>query len=175
MRLLTIFFLTILFLNALSAQKVLKLDTPGDPSRMSFLIGSTITFQTEGDDRKNKIWTTKRIVDFDIDRHQIIFDDYSITVDDITALRKGDAHRRIRNLGATIMTFGLSAVLFGGIGKLTPNCPNCEEAIVVGAGSAAVGWLLTRVSGFKMYKIKGMNKLRLLDLTPKPSKDPVRV
>lgn len=175
MRFLTILFFSLLFLTQISAQKVLKLDTPRDPSRMSFLIGSTITFQTEGDDRKNKIWTTKRIVDLDVDRHQIIFDDYSITMEDISAVRKGDERRRVRNIGATLMTFGAGAAFFGLVGKLTPNCPNCKEAIIVGASSGVVGWLLTRISGFKTFKIDGKTKLRMLDLTPKVSKDPARV
>jgi hypothetical protein len=176
MRFLTILSFSILFLTPLAAQKILKLDTPRNPTRMSFLIGSTITFQTDGDDKKNKIWTTKRIVDFDLDRHQIIFDDYSVTVEDITAVRRGDSRRRIRNLGASLLTFGAGAALFGAIGRVDPNCPNCNEAVVVGAGSAAVGWLLTRISGFKTFKVDGKNnKLRLLDLTPKPSKDPTGV
>lgn len=177
MRLLTILFFSFFFLTSLSAQKVLKLDTPRDPSRMSFLIGSTITFQTDGDDKKNKIWITKRIVDFDIDRHQIIFDDWSVTVEDITAVRKGNERRAVRNIGASLMTFGTGAAFFGLLGKLTPNCPNCNEAMVVGAGSGVVGWLLTRISGFKNFKIDGKNgnKLRLLDLTPKPMTDPARV
>ena len=175
MRLFTTLLLSMLFFCNLSAQKVLKLDTPGNPTRMAYLIGSSITFQTEGDDKKNKIWTTKRIVDFDLDRHQIIFDDYSVTVEDITGVRKGDERRRIRLFGATLLTFGASAAFFGGVGKLSPNCPNCNEAMVVGAGSAALGWLLTRISGFKSWKINDRNKLRLLDLTPKPTKDPVRV
>jgi hypothetical protein len=175
MRFLTILCLVLFFLTPLSAQKILKLDTPRDPSRMSFLIGSTITFQTEGDDKKNKVWTTKRILDFDIDRHLIIFEDYTINVEAITAVQEGGARRRIRALGATLMTFGAGAVFFGTLGKLKPDCPNCKEAVVVGAGSAAVGWLLTRISGFRTFKIDGKNKLRLLDLTPKPSKDPARV
>ena len=175
MRLSTILLFSMLFLSNVSAQKILKLDTPGNPTRMRFLIGSEITFQTDGDDKKNKIWTTKRIVDFDIDRHQIIFDDYSVTVEDITAVRKGDERRRIRLLGATLLTFGATAAVLGGLGKLSPNCPNCNEAVVVGAGSAALGWLLTRISGFKSWKINDNNKLRLLDLTPKPTKAPVRV
>ena len=174
MRLLTIFFFSLLFLSPLSAQKVMKLDTPRDPSRMSFLIGSTITFQTDGDDKKNKIWMTKRIVDFDIDRHRIIFDDWVVTLEDITAVRKGNERRAVRNIGASLLTFGTGAAFFGLLGKLTPNCPNCNEAMVVGASSGVVGWLLTRISGFKTFKIDGKNgnKLRLLDLTPKPTVDP---
>ncbi len=172
MRILTILYFVTLFCGPLTAQKVLKLDTPRNPTRMSFLIGSTITFQTEGDDKKNKIWTTKRIVDFDLDRHQIIFDDYSVTVEDITAVRKGDSRRKIRALGATLMTFGAGVALFGTVGRLDRNCPNCKEAMVVGPSTAAVGWLLTRISGFKTFKINGDNKLRLLDLTPKPVKNP---
>lgn len=177
MRLLTILFFALCFLSSLSAQKVLKLDTPRNPSRMSFLIGSTITFQTDGDDKKNKVWMTKRIVDFNVDRHQIIFDDWQVTVEDITAVRKGNERRRVRTLGATLMTFGAGAAVFGVLGKLTPNCPNCKEAVIVGTSSGVVGWLLTRISGFKTFKIDGKNgnKLRLLDLTPKPSTDPARV
>ena len=177
MRLTVLVFFALILFNSVSAQKVMKLDTPKDPSRMSFLIGSTITFQTDGDDKKNKIWMTKRIVDFDIDRHQVIFDDWSITMEDIIAVRKGNERRGIRNVGATLMTFGVGAAFFGLVGKLTPNCPNCNEAMVVGAGSGALGWLLTRISGFKTFNIniKTKNKLRLLDLTPKPSTDPAKV
>ena len=175
MRLLTILCSFICFLTTLSAQKVLKLDTPRDPSRMSFLIGSTITFQTDGDDKKNKVWLTKRIVDFDIDRHQIIFDDWTVQVEDIVAVRKGNERRMVRNVGAALMTFGVGAAFFGLVGRLTPNCPNCKEAVIVGASSGAIGWLLTRISGFKTFKINGKNKLRLLDLTPKPTTVPARV
>ena len=106
MRLLSTFFFAIILFNSAFAQKVMKLDTPKDPSRMSFLIGSNITFQTDGDDKKNKIWMTKRIVDFDIDRHQVIFDDWSVTVEDIIAVRKGNERRIVRTIGATLMTFG---------------------------------------------------------------------
>ncbi|MBL7814869.1 MAG: hypothetical protein JNL70_07660 [Saprospiraceae bacterium] len=166
-----IFFYFFLSINAILAQKVLKLDTPRNPSRMSFLIGSTITFQTEGDDKKNKIWTTRRITGFDLDRHQILFDDWAVTVEDISAVRKGNERRFIHKTGAALFTFGTGAAFFGMLGKLTPNCPNCNEAMVIGASSGVVGWLLTRISGFKTFKIDGKNnKLRLLDLTPKPEK-----
>ena len=177
MRLLTSLLFSLCFLSNLTAQKVLKLDTPRDPSRMSFLIGSNITFQTDGDDKKNKVWMTKRIVDFNIDRHQIIFEDWSVTVEDIIAVRKGNERRAVRTIGATLMTFGAGAAFFGLLGKLTPNCPNCDEAMVVGASSGVVGWLLTRISGFKTFKInsKTKNKLRLLDLTPKPDTSPAKV
>ncbi len=177
MRLLHILLFTCTLLNSVFAQKVMKLDTPRNPSRMSFLIGSNITFQTDGDDKKNKIWITKRIVDFDIDRHQVIFDDWAVTVEDIIAVRKGNERRGIRNIGATLMTFGAGAAFFGLVGKLTPNCPNCKEAMVVGASTGILGWLLTRISGFKTFKInnKTKNKLRLLDLTPKPTTEPAKV
>ena len=59
-------------------------------------------------------------------------------------------------------------------GKLAPRCDNCNEAIVVGVVCLGVGsavdWL---VSGRKVFKIGKKNKLRLLDLTPKPEVKPV--
>jgi hypothetical protein len=177
MRIFAILFFSFCLLTTLSAQKVMRLDTPRDPSRMSFLIGSTITFQMDGDDKKNRVWMTKRIIDFNIDRHQIIFDDWQVTMEDITAVRKGNERRGIRTLGTTLMTFGAGAAFFGILGRLTPNCPNCKEAVIVGAGSGFTGWLLTRISGFKTFRIDGKNgnKLRMLDLTPKPTKEPTRV
>jgi hypothetical protein len=70
--------------------------------------------------------------------------------------------------------FGASAAFFALAGRLAPSCDNCKEALVVGVASMGVGaaldWL---VSGRKIFKIGKKNKLRILDLTPKPEIKPV--
>jgi hypothetical protein len=155
------------------SQKVLKLDTPKKPSKMSFLIGETITFRLE-DTKENPVWYTERILDFDVDKGTIVFDKWQIHYQDITHVRNGRARQRARTTGAMLKTFGVGLIGFSTLGRLTKNCPNCNEALVAGAGSTLVGWLIQKISGPKSYKIGTKNKLRLLDLTPIPKKDIVR-
>jgi hypothetical protein len=175
MRLLTICLSLFLCLTDSTAQKVLKLDTPRNPSRMAFLIGSPITFQTEGDDRKNRVWITDVIKGFDLDRRKIIFETWEVPVDAITVVRQGGRNRFIRTLGASMMTFGAGVLVFGTLGKLTPDCPNCNEAQIVGPIVGVTGWLLTRIWKTRSFKIKDRVKLRLLDLTPIPDTIPAKV
>jgi hypothetical protein len=171
-RLIILFFLCLT--TTLSAQKLLRLETPKNARKLTYFIGNPIVFRLDDDGKKNKNWFAERIVDLDLDRQLVIFETWQVPISDIMYVRQGDVNRGVKAGAKILQTFGASAAGFGLLGKLTPNCPNCNEAIVVGVASYAVGsavdWL---VSGRRIFKIGRKNKLRLLDLTPKPEVKPV--
>lgn len=173
MRLILYIFLFALSIPALS-QKVLKLDTPKNPTKAAYHLGSTIIFKLDND-KQNTVWYQERIIDFDTDRGYIIFENWKVHYTDIIGIRNPNARRRLRTTGTMVKTFGLGLIFFSTVGRLSPDCPNCDEALVAGAASTLVGWLVERISGVKNYKIGKKNKLRLLDITPKPTKEPDKV
>ena len=150
----------------------MKLDTPRNPSKMTYLIGSEVTFQLDGDE--NHIWYADRIVDFDLERGWIIFPTWQVNVGDITTVRLGGNNRFLRTAGVSLLTFGAGVTAFSLLGRLAPTCDNCKEALIVGPPIGVLGWLLTLISSNKTYKtgVGKRNKLRLLDLTPKPEYKP---
>ena len=173
MRLILLIFL-IIFTTTAFSQKVLKLDTPKNPSKAAYYIGSRIIFKLE-DTKGNNIWYSEIIKDFDTDRGTIVFENWQIHFDDIIGLRNPYAHRGAKVTARMLQGFGVGLILFSTLGRLSPDCPNCNEALVVGGGSLLVGWIIDKLSGVKNYKIGKRNKLHLLDLTPKPSDLPVKV
>ncbi len=169
MRLILYIFLLALSFPALS-QKVLKLDTPRNPTKAAYYIGSTIVFKLEND-KQNTVWYQERIIDFDTEKGYIVFENWKVHYTDIITVKNPYARRRLRTTGTMVKTFGLGLIFFSTAGRLSKDCPNCNEALGVGAASMLVGWIVERLSGAKHYKIGKKNRLHLLDLTPKPTKD----
>jgi hypothetical protein len=151
---------------SISAQKVLKMDTPKTFGKASYLPAAPFVFQIEGDDRRNQVWHEEYIKDFDTDRQIIYFETWQIHVSQIVAVKipRKSFGRRI---AGTLLTFGLTALALSGV-DAAYGCTNCGLAAGVGVGSAAVGFLWLKRSPYKIYRIGKKNKLRLFDLTPKP-------
>jgi hypothetical protein len=160
--------------NTLFAQKLLRLETVRNFKKITYYIGSPITFRLEDEGGKNKIWFTERIVDLDLERQLVIFETWQVNIADIMYVRQGNVNRTVKTSAKILQTFGASALFFGLAGKLAPRCDNCKEAIVVGVACLATGSLVDwLVSGRRIFKIGKKNKLRLLDLTPKIEVKPV--
>jgi hypothetical protein len=163
-----------IFLFSLSipcfSQKVLKLDTPKNPSKAAYYIGSSIVFKLD-DNKDNTIWFQERILDFDTERGYIVFENWKVHYKDIITVKNPNARPLLRSLGTKVKVFGLGIIFFSTVGRLSKDCPNCNEALAIGAASTLVGWVIERFSGVKHYKIGKKNRLHLLDLTPKPTKD----
>jgi hypothetical protein len=172
MRLFVFSFLLFLSTTAFS-QKVLRLDTPKNPSKAQYLIGSRIIFKLEKN-KENDIWYSEIIKDFDIDRGLIIFDSWEVHYQDIIGLRNPYAHRGAKVTAKMLEGFGLGLIVFSTLGRVTKDCPNCNEALVVGGGSLLIGWIIDKLTGVKNYKIGKRNRLHLLDLSFKPAA-PARV
>ena len=151
------------------SQKVVKLDVPKNPSKAAYYIGSTIIFKLDNDEKSNTIWYQERITDLDSDKGFIYFDSWKIHVSDIIELKNPNGYRLLRTAGTMLKGFGLGLIGFSTLGRLS-KCDNCNEALIFGAGTTLVGWILEKLSGVKKYKIGKKNKLRVLDLTPKPEK-----
>jgi hypothetical protein len=168
------FILFLLFIAQfpLFGQKTLRLDTGVNPKKIVYGIGSTLVFKIDDSD----IWHTEYIKDMDYDRNLIVFETWQVFVRDITAVRKLQA-RKVLIIGkATLKTFGLGLVVFGGLGAIDPKCPNCKEAVVTGAAISGIAWLLDLIKTSRDYKIGGRTRLILLDLTPQsPQKLPLKV
>jgi hypothetical protein len=148
------------------SQKVLRLDTKSTASKMSFFIGQTITFKLD-DVKNNDIWFTEPIVDFDIERGIIQFDKWQVHYKDIIAIRNPNSNRFGKTMATTIKTFGAGLIVFGALGSLSKDCPNCKEAVILGVGISALGWILDWIIPTRVYKLGKKNRLRLLDLTIK--------
>jgi hypothetical protein len=152
-------------------QKILKLDTERTFSKAAYLPSATFTFQIEGDDRSNSVWHEEIITGFDTDRQVIFFETWQVHLSQIVAVRL--PRKSIgQTLSRMLLVFGGSAVAFAGV-DAAYGCYNCELAVAVGAGSAAVGGLLRLLPKYKIYRMGKKNKLRLFDLTPKPEKKAV--
>jgi hypothetical protein len=152
------------------SQKVLKLDTPRNPSKAAYYIGSYISFRLE-DGKDNRVWYDERILDFDIEKGYIKFETWQVQYQDIIAIRNPNARRTLRSAGAMLKGFGLGLIFFSTAGRLSKDCPNCNEALIAGAGSTLIGWVLGKFSGPKNYKIGKKNRLILLDINFTPKKE----
>jgi hypothetical protein len=166
-------FLVFFSINAFS-QKVLKLDTPRNPTKAAYYVGSTIVFKLDNN-KDNTIWFEERIQDFDTEKGYIIFENWKVHYTDIITVKNPNARPLLRSLGTKVKIFGIGVMFFSTVGRLSKNCPNCNEALVVGAASTLVGWIIERFSGVKHYNIGKKNRLHLLDLTPKPILAPEKV
>ena len=173
MRLILYIFLLAFSIPAFS-QKVLKLDTPRHPTKAAYFIGSTIVFKLDNN-KDNTIWFEERIQDFDTEKGYIIFENWKVHYTDIITVKNPYARPLLRSLGTKVKIFGVGMIFFSSIGRLSKDCPNCNEALVVGVASTLVGWVVERFSGVKKYDIGKKNRLHLLDLTPKPTKEPDKV
>lgn len=173
MRLIYSIFLMIFSTLAFS-QKVLKLDTPKNPSKAAYYIGSRIIFKLENT-KGNDIWYSEIIKDFDLERGLIVFENWQIHYDEIISLRNPYAHRLAKVAARMLEGFGVGLILFSTLGRLSPDCPNCNEALVVGGGSLLLGWIIDKLTGVKNYKIGKRNRLHLLDIAPRPVTAPVKV
>jgi hypothetical protein len=156
------------------SQKVLKLDTPRHPTKAAYYIGSAIVFKLENN-KDNTVWYEERIQDLDTEKGYIIFENWKVHYTDIITVKNPNARRRLRTTGTMVKTFGMGLIFFSTVGRLSKDCPNCNEALAVGATSTLVGWVIERFSGVKNYAIGKKNRLHLLDLTPKPVKQPDKV
>ena len=163
-----LFSLLLFISTAAFSQKVLRLDTPKNPSKAQYLIGSRIIFKLEKN-KENDIWYSEIIKDFDIDRGLIIFDSWEVHYKDIISLRNPYAHGGAKVTAKLLQGFGLGLIVFSTLGRVTKDCPNCNEALVVGGGSLLIGWIIDKLTGVKNYKLGKRNRLHLLDLSFKPS------
>ncbi len=164
-----------LFIFTISfSQKVLKLDTPKNPSKAAYYLGSRIIFKLENT-KENNIWYSEIIKDFDTDKGLIIFDSWQIHYQDIISLRNPYAYKGAKVTAKLLQGFGIGLIVFSTLGRLSPDCPNCNEALVAGGGSLLVGWIIDKLTGVKNYKIGKRNRLHLLDLSFKPAEIPVKV
>jgi hypothetical protein len=156
------------------SQKIMKLDTPRNPSKAVYYIGSPISFRLE-DGKDNRVWYDEHIVDFDVERGIIIFQTWQVQYRDIIAIRNPYARKTLRTSGAMLKTFGLGLIFFSTAGRLSKDCPNCNEALVAGAGTTLVGWIIGKFAGPKQYKIGKKNRLFILDINFTPKKEVEKV
>ena len=132
--------------NALFAQKILRLETVKNPKKLSYLIGETLIFRLDDDAKDNKIWFVERIVDLDVDRQLIVFDNWQVPISDVQYVRKGAPRRLLKNVATGLKTFGAGVTFFSLAGRLTPYCANCNEALGVGVVSMVTGFLIDWLS-----------------------------
>lgn len=174
MRLLLLISFCILTVISAFSQKVLKLDTPKNPSKAAYYIGSRIIFKMETT-KENDIWYSEIIRDFDVDKGLIVFETWQVHYKDIVMIKNPYAHRGAKVGAKMLQGFGLGLIVFSTLGRLSSDCPNCNEALVAGGASMLVGWIIDKLTGVKHYKIGSRNRLHLLDLSFKPAEPPVKV
>lgn len=166
MRAVFIFFLLCCTL-CLNAQKFMRLEVPPDLKKITYNIGSLLIFQLDKT-KDNDIWYAENIVDFDLGRQEIVFQNWKININDVIAVRKDNSGALQHVIGKTLIGFGAGALLYGTVGKLS-TCDNCPQAQVVGAACLLTGFALDKIGNKKTYKIKNSTKLRLFNLTPDPT------
>ena len=150
-----------------NAQKFMRLEVPPDLKKITYNAGSLLIFQLDKT-AENDIWYAENIIEFDLSRQEIVFQNWRININDIIAVRKDNGGALQHKIGKAILIFGAGALFYGTVGKLT-TCDNCPEAQVVGAACMVTGFLLDKIGNKKIYKIKNATRLRLFDLTPDPT------
>lgn len=151
-----------LFFQPIFAQKVLQIETFGDPITEKISIGSFLTYQIKDDD----IWYEGYIRDLRLDLDVIELDDRFVNINDIQAFR----YKRNwpRKVGTQLALFGVAWSGFALIGTLTDGNPDTNyrwsDAAVTGA-AAGIGVSLPLVFEKRTLKFGKRRRLRMLDIT----------
>lgn len=146
----------------LSAQKVLQIETYGNPKTKKIYIGDEITYRLEG----QETFQTYVIENILVDQNLLAVKDRYVPVGDIIEFRREQTWSRA--LGRQLIFFGLAWSGFALVGTLTDGNPDTSygwgDAVVTGS-SAVVGLTLPLVFKYKTVKFGKRRRLRVLDLT----------
>jgi hypothetical protein len=144
--------------GTVSAQKMLKLDTRHQAGKMTFVVGSYITYHIEGEPENN--WRTDRIQDMDIERNAIQLEYGWLKIQEISAVRNPNRNPKLRVFGKTLQAFSIVATFYSLIAvALDKPVKMFAEA----GGAFVLGSLFDCWGGRKTYKIRNKTRLRLLD------------
>lgn len=156
---LTTFFMLVL-VEAGQAQKTLNLYKPGRFKVIQFKIGDMLQFKMKGDD----YYYTLPIQDLIGDK--IIFPTGEISIHSISAIKhirnKGLAHF-LQNTGKSLYVFAGSWMFYTGVDVLYGGNPLTWAVAIVSGTAVALGWVLTKLSGAKVYKLNDKRFLKILE------------
>lgn len=151
-----------LFLQSTFAQKVLQIETFGDPITEKINIGAFLTYQLKNDD----IWSQGYIRDLRLEQNVIELDDRFVNINDIGAFQY--KRKWPRKIGTQLALFGVAWSGFALIGTLTDNNPDTNyrwsDAVVTGA-AAGIGISLPLVFEKRTVRFGKRRSLRMLDIT----------
>lgn len=151
-----------LCLQCLNAQKVLQIETFGDPVAEKINIGAFLTYQLKNDD----IWSQGYIRDLKIDLNVIEMDDRFVNINDIGAFQY--TRQWPRKVGTQLALFGAAWSGWALIGTLTDNNPDTNyrwsDAVVTGV-AAGIGLSLPLAFEKRTIHFGKRKRLRMLDIT----------
>jgi hypothetical protein len=148
----------------LLSQKYLQMEKLNSTKVWKWAIGDMITYQLQGE---NGNWRTNIIDDIDFENKRLIFENGTVSTSDIKVVRFDI--KWTRNIGYSLMTFGLASTVFDGIALAAGR--NGGYFIKVGPMIFVSGWLLKTLFKHKDFNTTSNFRLRVMDLTLVPAKD----
>lgn len=143
-----------------SGQKAILLEREGSLKTRKFFVGETLVYKMK-QDRKN--WLEEVILDIDLETGYILFENRTVSLEEIFAIQIRDGGGFARGLAHVITTFSYSWG-FWSLVSLAFGDSLSPFAIGVGLGSFLLGKLL-RVTFFKTHRLNKRKRLRMIDLT----------
>lgn len=140
----------------------MQIEKRGGKISNTYRIEQTIRFQLKGDE--NIGWHSKIIRDFNFETNAIVFQDGEVPLIEIGLIQSDKKGFFGRFVPGFLMFSGINSIL----GSLSLWIINSVEfprdAIIYGAASSVLGFLLRFVTKKKVYQINESQVLRLIDL-----------
>lgn len=154
-----------------SAQKILLIEKYGKAKTKKIYKGEWINYKLFDDD----IWYEGVIEDFNLDQNLIVFGDRYVSIEKIEKIRY--TRSWAKKFGPTLFWFGTGWSLFAAVGTATDGNDDTRyrwsDAIVTGTS-----WLLAlvvpKVFKYKTYKFGKKRRLRIIDISIIPTKEPAK-
>ena len=157
---LLLFFALLFPISYSFSQKAILMERGGSLKTMKFFAGEMLVYKLKAD---RKHWLEEVILDLDLESGFILFENRTVHVDQIAAIKIRNAGNVARKISALLTTFSYSwgfwtLVSLGFGEELTP------ATIGIGVGAFLAGQLL-KLAFFKTYRLNQRKRLRLIDLT----------
>ena len=157
-----LFFLSIVFLNTTTAQKILQIEKVNSLKSIRYFVGDEITYKLKSDP---DYWYTEIISDVIPQDSIVILQIGYVHLSEIAEVKVTDARKWSVALGNKLTQFGLSWGFWSVIGGTFSSTPIGWAALTVPLVTIGVGSIVKFLFKSKRHKIGKRKRLRLLDLS----------
>jgi len=143
-----------------SAQRFIQMEKYGSAKVKKYYIGEEITYKLK---EFPNDWTTSVIEDIVMEENIIIFNNRTVNLDELIAIRSFKPSRWSVPVAKNLYRFGLS---WGVLSLLSPlaGTPITWAAAIVPAVAFATGFLIKSIFKHRSYKLGKRRWLRMLDM-----------
>ena len=145
---------------SLNGQKLLQLERGGSLKTIRYYIGDEITFQLWNDDVG---WYNRVILDIDVDRNLIVFENHALPIDSISMIQL-DRSKAWQVFGTALQYGGVGMAASSLAWSAVESRPVDWTGIGTSLACSAVGTGMKYAMRKKKFKIGKRKRLRLLDL-----------